>query len=677
MTRRKSSRVDGESNMTPLSKVDYELSSSTEGWNRNHYFALIIIVLPSLLAVTIPVFPSSPPSADIAILVTDTLIILVISWIIKYLIEWPWNWLRQIKDSKAKILNFANSTFLIEKSPQALEQKLVLIKKLLNYEKVALGCCVLGIVAGALLMMYTREHVIVESSRQAIVFTNLNIILFVLWGGFKLVSVILESIRSFSLSGVDNSNEYNLITESNIDDFLQSKQAKSSFIAEMFNRIVRTTSTVDPELLARAVTTIKEELNLESTTNQLKNKINTSEFLLKLSVNDLKTEVETLRSQLIQLSNKNNFKEMPKENFKEMKKENFKEMKKENFKPFPLSLNADNSPEFNGHSTLKSSTIGTTLTTIFENVEEGHNEQHNTSPLKRKHHSLQYQEGRPVDKPLDANPTTLKKQHSLHGLPFSSKIKPLITREHKPREIKDYNLDRLRLEVSLDFSYEPKKPSIFQLLIEMVDIIQKIRMEYPTKKVFKHPLLFRSIVENEISPFLKRVDESTFKVLQRIEAFKTFLWKVTTKTMIHNYYMINSYLQMVYDRYLKSFKRGLDLLKYMFLKTPYNIITVSLRIILFFPRVFVQTLIVYPILALTSKGMNQTNDLIPASTPISVKMTSSRPSTSSTNSSISFSGMRKLHLPQKLFPKDYKTKKLILGKLADRIDGSPDYKYKP
>lgn len=199
-----------------FNNFDYDYSNP-----RSTYLTLSIVLLPSILAIVIPVIPNSPSNTDVAVLVTDTLIVILITFSVKYVIEWPWNWLRKIRSTKENIFNNVNSKYLIynkdkSKFQTQLNEKIILIRKLIRYEIIALGTGVLSHCLSSLVMLWTRNYIIVEESRKNIVFSNLNVSLFFIWGCFKIILVFLQKLKDASLSGED---EYNLINEWNLDLF--------------------------------------------------------------------------------------------------------------------------------------------------------------------------------------------------------------------------------------------------------------------------------------------------------------------------------------------------------------------------------------------------------------------------------------------------------------------------
>ncbi|CAH6722209.1 hypothetical protein CLIB1444_08S04324 [[Candida] jaroonii] len=220
-----SKKGKGKSNLERGREVDSVLSFNNFDYDysnpRSTYLTLSIVLLPSILAIVIPVIPNSPSNNDIAVLVTDTLIVILMTFTVKYVIEWPWNWLRKIRSSKENILNNINSKYLIHNKDKSkfqsqLNGKIILIRRFIKYETIALGTGVFSHCLSSLLMIWTRNYIIVEETRKNIVFSDLNVGLFFIWGCFKILLVFLQKLKDASLAGED---EYNLINEWNLDEF--------------------------------------------------------------------------------------------------------------------------------------------------------------------------------------------------------------------------------------------------------------------------------------------------------------------------------------------------------------------------------------------------------------------------------------------------------------------------
>lgn len=179
-----------------------------EGWSS--YLTFAVILLPSFLAVVVPVVPNAPASSDLALLITDTLTVVSVAWLVKFLVDWPWRWLQEIGAAKQKVINRVNSLIISGNAGDTVES-FTTIWRLIRLERWVLGGCFVGVAASGGLMVGVRRYVIVEPSRRAIVFSDVNVCIFIVWSSFRLVMMVMEGIRRGSL----DLNEYGLVTAEN------------------------------------------------------------------------------------------------------------------------------------------------------------------------------------------------------------------------------------------------------------------------------------------------------------------------------------------------------------------------------------------------------------------------------------------------------------------------------
>lgn len=659
-----SRRKDSNSSTGSPTKIDFD------GHNHSkiHYLTLVVISLPSLMAVIIPVVPNTPAGSDVAILLTDTLVILIISWIIKYLIEWPWIWLSQIREAKTKLFNSINSTLLMETrshqfqtNDHQLTESLVVLKRLIKYEKLASGVCLASIFIGSALMVVTRTYIIVEPSRKSIVFSNLNISIFIIWGMLKFITSVLDSLRGSSLIGIEKPDEYNLINDNNLGQLFSGINSPNQNILPI-SRWFKSSPIPPPSQIAAKsfsdiIETLKDELLLDALAEQLTQQFQTSQFHFNASVNDFKQEAELLKRQLAQLSNRL---ELVKNSPKETKIEQNTSSSVTNFKPYPLSVSSnllskgthkDVSDYNRDTSTLKSS-VGSTLTTIFEEMEERNKDQRDNQS------QLQYVENQPIDSiSFESEPAT-----ELYQFPLWDQIKSFWNKYSdkfkNPKQGTNLAKDKLSNEIGSLFS-------ILELFIEIFYMVKRIRKSYPIASIYRNPMILKAILQNEVIPLLLKVDDSALKIVSRTETAKQCVWKAVFETSIHNYYEISRLFELTCKKYVKSTKCVISVTVYMFVKTPYNLATSGLRIILFIPRVLIQIFIVYPILAATSETHEKPLEI--SNEPISIRESTQSLPLSITDS-MNFKGMREFHLNKGTeFPTDFKTKKMVVERMAERL----------
>lgn len=217
---------------------------------KSTYFTMAIVLLPSILAVVTPVFPGS--QSDLAVLINDTLVIVLITWIIKFTIAWPWNWLKQLNDTKETILKDIKSQNT-ESDPHAVS----LLRRVHKYELVAIGTCIGGILVCSILMILTRNYIIVEESRKTIVFNDLNVGLFVAWGAFRVMLVVLNKVENQSL----NHKEYEVI-----DSISNSSGQTYQSVHDKYK--------TDMETITKQVQALKEWINAKDKNDALSSKNN-------------------------------------------------------------------------------------------------------------------------------------------------------------------------------------------------------------------------------------------------------------------------------------------------------------------------------------------------------------------------------------------------------------------
>lgn len=182
---------------------DFDPDAST------NLLTLAIILLPSFLAVLVPVIPNAPASTDVALLITDTLMVVVVTWLVKFLIDWPWKWLQEVRAAKQKVLNRVNSLLI---SGGDVTDHFHTLRRLVRYQQWVLAGSFGGVAVSGVMMVVVRNYIIVEDSRRSIVFSDVNVCIFIVWSSFRLVVMVMEGVRRGSL----DMNEYGLVTEGNV-----------------------------------------------------------------------------------------------------------------------------------------------------------------------------------------------------------------------------------------------------------------------------------------------------------------------------------------------------------------------------------------------------------------------------------------------------------------------------
>ncbi|KAK6454068.1 uncharacterized protein RJT20DRAFT_131578 [Scheffersomyces xylosifermentans] len=778
---------DPDSLNSDLESVIYPLyssqndSRSTAQSTSVKYFTMIIILLPSVIAVLIPGANIDTSSGDyLANTITDALMIVVVSWSMKLTVEWPWNWLNQLQDIKQKLINHVNSKILNSKSMGAnhigsptnekrlgedeqLESKIRMVKRIMYYEKLAiLSSLALSMFASGL-MVWVRNYVIVEESRRKIVFNNLNIGLFQFWSFLRVILSITDSVQRSSISAfsepiskensTDNlipaSAEYELLTENNLDLFLpQNSNTHDSrlvgYFRHSFEQLFRFVdfslhaSQVDykaqQDLLSDVIKTNNEESmhkisQLESTSELQKE-------LIEMLVKTQNSEFCNINSNLGKLEKA----------LDELSKMKAKEKDLKFVKPFPLNIEKLATPtsspvlesfadslspraykrEIQQSTLLPGFKISSMQTILEENEDYLSSPERvakGSSPRKKLSSPLSQIKKKERTSPL-ASPTTVietvakgsgdsqffplkeqetedqavgnedgnleepeKDQHfSLHGFPFSSSIKDVITREI----FKD---DRGRTQVSLshDVGYESEcqhyvwaNPLIVErenssnkksVISKTKNLIKSIRKEVSLADLIKNPLIIAYILESKVLPIIQRQLQSNYdEYFKKVEFFKLILWEVSNKYIFMNLNAMINWANTLNEIYIDPIRHVKSFLILVFTKIPLNIMAFCLSVILFFPKIYIKFFILNPLLFLSGILLNDSSDTVAHHQK---KGGSSYGSKSGSRDQ--FPGMKKFHLPSGRDGKSstntqkhpIKTRAILLNKLAHHYDLEP------
>lgn len=183
---------------------------------------LVVVLLPSFLAVA---FPSASQS-DWPELITDCMMLLLVAWIVKFVTCWPAQWAQQLGMERAQVFATVNSMYIaFLPNGQDLANARLILGHLLLARKlgrlqlwawtVQLACILLG----AALMLWTRNNVLVVPVRQEMVFSNVNIGVFVAWGLFKLVLLGAAGMEQYTNP---LALELDFISDSNLDTQIES-----------------------------------------------------------------------------------------------------------------------------------------------------------------------------------------------------------------------------------------------------------------------------------------------------------------------------------------------------------------------------------------------------------------------------------------------------------------------
>lgn len=591
-------------------------NTTNDSFMKYHIF-LIITVLPSLLAVIIP-----PPDLhgslhgslhyDWAIVITHSLLVAMVYWLAKTCCEWPWNWLLQVRETKEKLLNYTNSSKIIDGNRSLdLVSNLVYLKAIIRYERFGLVLCFLGILVTCGIMVGARNVIIVDESRRDLVFSNLNIVLFAVWISFRLIILTFDCTQCLSAS-----NEYGLINDTNVDMCLEKATEPSGNI-----------SFFEKYLHVQFTALFHDSQDIKS--DQIQNRLNIHEKILSTSLQNQMTKIDAINDGVKKLEV--SIKDVPKIQSSvpltppsppspvpcssPLPNTTY-------VKPFPLNLSTDVT-----QSTLKSS-VGQKLTTIFEEKESEITPQTNIK--------LKFVPNKPINpipEPVFPYQKKQKGSFSLHGLPSSSWSNSFTT-GNKGNLFSDYN-DTKSVHSNWSIpSSETNKLSLRAIFHRLRTKVSRIRRNYPVALLLKHPLVIQTLFNEEIYPYILKLDN--IKSVIELVIWQ-FIWHYGFDVM-----------KIVFNPMLTLLTQSITTLETIIIfyfnitvRLPYNFVTMVLSIVFFIPRSIFQMVFVSPLLG------------------------KSRPSSSESI----FEGVRSFNLHPKFhpIPQDYRTKGHIIKKLNQKI----------
>lgn len=194
-----------------------DIDRITQGFNirvQRHYhymvklLPILIIFLPSLLKIF---FPKIIKLGKIEIgdnknnpsnILIDFFSILLICWIIKFLLDWPWKWYSQINEIKQKLYTLLESTQEGDDDFRKITNQNLTILKL--QQLCSLLLCIGSPFLSGLLLLFARDYIVVigndEENDRSLIFSDLNIGIFVSCGIIRVVIQISEHIQQSTAS---------------------------------------------------------------------------------------------------------------------------------------------------------------------------------------------------------------------------------------------------------------------------------------------------------------------------------------------------------------------------------------------------------------------------------------------------------------------------------------------
>ncbi|KAG5421902.1 hypothetical protein I9W82_000995 [Candida metapsilosis] len=165
-------------------------------------FTYIVIILPTLTSVIFPISTKSvPQNEQIGNFIIDLLTVVLISWIVRFTLEWPYNWMKELETTKTKLLQQLNQDdFAIQHT----DKVVLMVRKINTFQIMALVCCLVSSLLSSVLLIWTRKYTIIDQKRKKMVFNNVNIALLQFWSIFRIIITFTDSLQYSSMN--DNIN---------------------------------------------------------------------------------------------------------------------------------------------------------------------------------------------------------------------------------------------------------------------------------------------------------------------------------------------------------------------------------------------------------------------------------------------------------------------------------------
>ncbi|KAI5953443.1 hypothetical protein KGF54_002815 [Candida jiufengensis] len=193
-------------------------------------FTYIVILLPTLTSILFPINSNTiPKNEQIGNFIIDLLTVILISWVVRFTMEWPYNWMKKLQQTKARLFKELNSNNNLNN--ENTDKIIMLIRKIYTFEIIALICCLISSILSSTLLIWTRKYTIIDQKRKKMVFNNVNIALLQFWSIFRIMITFIESLQNSSLN---NNNIY--VQNSNFQNWLQ--DLKHYFLPNLTNQIL-------------------------------------------------------------------------------------------------------------------------------------------------------------------------------------------------------------------------------------------------------------------------------------------------------------------------------------------------------------------------------------------------------------------------------------------------------
>lgn len=261
---------------------------------------------------------------------------------------------------------------------------------------------------------------------------------------------------------------------------------------------------------------------------------------------------------------------------------------------------------------------------------------------------------------------------SLHGLPFSSTIKHIITRKFYPPQ------DHPQGELDPDVGYESEQiSSEFRLSMGSVGennttvlqrtkhFIKVLRHEVSLAEVVRNPMIIGYIIEERIVPAIQRQMQMNYdEYFRRVEFIKVIIFEIMNKYVFLNFSAIMAWMDKFNEIYMDPIRHTKSFLLLVFTKLPMSILGLYFSVLFFVPKILIKIFLLNPLIYAVYLVVGDTNDTVK----------NHRINGSIPRSKGLFQGMKKFHLPsgKSLVQSDgrrqNRTREVLLQKLVQRYD---------
>lgn len=223
-----SSLVNANANLARSTMSDWDQDPAPK--SRKHIWldlsTFVTVLLPSFLAVLFP----KEEARDWPVLVADVTLLLLIAGVMRFITQWPCSWVDHLTHTRARLLNYANSIKIgmgsdpfsseVALNRQVFLTNLLLARKLQTLERLGWILSISGTLSCAALMLWARGHIAVSEDRQMMVFNDVNVYVFVMWGLLKTAILLSSRAKSFTQFEPTASSASEFVTEANLSIYV-------------------------------------------------------------------------------------------------------------------------------------------------------------------------------------------------------------------------------------------------------------------------------------------------------------------------------------------------------------------------------------------------------------------------------------------------------------------------